>query len=334
MKIDTGFPPLDWDQAHEFARLAEETGFDGIWTSETQHDPFLPLALIAEHTQTISLGTAVAIAFARSPATVAYTAWDLANLSRGRFILGLGTQVKAHIVRRFGMAWPESPVNHLREFVSAVRAFWRAWQTGEKLNFRGEHYKLSLMTPFFNPGPIDYPEIPVYLAGVNPGLCRLAGEIAQGFHAHPLHSVKYLEQVILPALADGAARADRNASDIALTVSSFVVTDQNEEFMARGQIAFYASTPSYRPVFQLHGWDQLAEELSQMARRGEWAEMAAQINDEVLEAFAVVAAPEDLGKTLAARYAGLAQRVIPYTPFQPGKNERFWKDVIEEFKQP
>jgi probable F420-dependent oxidoreductase len=332
MKIDTGYPPIEWDQVPDFAREAEAIGFDGIWTSETQHDPFLPLALIAEHSEEISLGTAVAIAFARSPATVAYTAWDLARLSHGRFILGLGTQVKPHIVRRFGMLWPESPVNHLREFVAAVRAFWAAWQTGEKLDFRTDHYKLTLMTPFFDPGPIDYPEIPIYLAGVNPGLCRLAGEVAQGFHAHPLHSVKYLEQVICPALAKGASKSKRNPEDIDLTVSSFVVTDQNEELLARSQIAFYASTPSYRPVFQLHGWDQLAEELSHMARRGEWMEMAAAINDEVLETFAVVAAPNDLGEAVATRYAGLAQRVIPYTPYLPGMNDPFWGGLIKEIK--
>ena len=333
MKIDTGYPPLAWEQIPNFAGAAEAMGFDGIWTSETQHDPFLPLALIAAHTQEISIGTAVAIAFARSPATVAYTAWDLAALSGGRFILGLGTQVKPHIVRRFGMPWPESPVHHLREFVAAVRAFWHTWQTGEKLNFRTDHYKLTLMTPFFNPGPIDYPDIPIYLAGVNPGLCRLAGEIAQGFHAHPLHSVRYLDQVIHPALAKGASKAGRYPQDIDLTVSSFVVTDDNEELLARSQIAFYASTPSYRAVFQLHGWDQLAEELSRMARRGEWMAMAAEISDEVLETFAVVAAPEDLGGAIRARYAGRAQRVIPYIPYQPGMNDPFWKAVIEEIKR-
>jgi probable F420-dependent oxidoreductase len=332
MKIDTGYPPIDWDNVPAFARAAEAIGFDGVWTSETQHDPFLPLALIAEHTEKISLGTAVAIAFARSPATVAYTAWDLAKLSGGRFILGLGTQVKPHIERRFGMQWPESPVKHLRSFVYAVCAFWNAWQTGEKLNFRAEHYKLTLMTPFFNPGPIDHPDIPIYLAGVNPGLCRLAGEIAQGFHAHPLHSVKYLEQVIRPALKEGAERTNRSPDDVDLTASSFVVTDQNEELLARSQIAFYASTPSYRPVFQLHGWDQLAEDLSNMARRGEWMEMATKINDDVLETFAVVAAPKDLGEALVARYAGLAQRVIPYTPYQPDMNDPFWETLIQEVR--
>jgi probable F420-dependent oxidoreductase len=333
MKIDTNFPPLDLDQVPDFAQSAETIGFDAIWTSETQHDPFLPLTLIAEHSDDLLLGTAVAIAFARSPATVAYTAWDLAKLSRGRFILGLGTQVKPHIERRFGMPWPESPVKHLREFVAALRAFWKSWQTGDKLNYRGEYYKLTLMTPFFNPGPMEHPEIPIYLAGVNPGLCRLAGEIAQGFHTHPLHSVDYLKQVIKPALAEGWNRAAKNVDEIDLTASVFVVSDQNEELLARGQIAFYASTPSYRPVFKLHGWDGLAEELSQMARRGEWMEMAAKITDEALETFAVVAAPEDLGSALLARYDGLVQRVIPYTPYQPHVNDIFWETLIRQVQR-
>ena len=330
MKIDTSFPPLDLNHVPDFASAAEAIGFDAIWTSETQHDPFLPLTLIAEHSERLFLGTAIAIAFARSPATVAYTAWDLAKLSRGRFILGLGTQVKPHIERRFGMPWPESPVKLLREFVAAVRAFWEAWQTGGKLNYRGEYYNLTLMTPFFNPGPIDHPDIPVYLAGVNPGLCRLAGEIAQGFHAHPLHSVDYLQQVVRPALAEGASRTGRGIDEIELTASAFVVSDQNEELLARGQIAFYASTPSYRPVFRLHGWDGLAEQLSQMARRGEWMDMAAKITDEMLETFAVVAGPEDLGSALVARYDGLAHRIIPYTPYQPRVNEIFWERLIGE----
>ncbi|TFH35414.1 MAG: TIGR03617 family F420-dependent LLM class oxidoreductase [Anaerolineales bacterium] len=333
MKIDTSLPPLDLEQVPDFTRAAEAIGFDAIWTTETQHNPFLPLTLIAEHSDKIALGTAVAIAFARSPATVAYTAWNLAKLSRGRFILGLGTQVKAHIERRFSMPWPESPVARLRDFVGALRALWGAWQTGGNLNYRGEHYKLTLMTPFFNPGPIDHPDIPIYLAGVNTGLCRLAGEIAQGFHVHPLHSVDYLEQVIRPALTEGAGRTGRSLDDIECTASAFIVTDLNEEIMARGQIAFYASTPSYRAVFKLHGWDKLAEELSQMARRGEWIEMAGKINDDVLETFAVVAGPEDLGSALVARYDGLVQRVIPYSPYQPGLNETFWKSLIRGVKR-
>ena len=205
MRFDASLPSSALQQVPELAQAVERIGFDGLWTAETQHDPFLPLALAAEHTRRVQLGTAVAIGFARSPATLAYTAWDLAEASQGRFILGLGTQVRAHIERRFGMAWPASPVAKLRELVGAVRAFWSAWQHGERLQFRGEYYKLSLMTPFFNPGPISHPQIPIYLSGVNPGLARLAGEIADGYHAHPLHSARHLREVLAEAQAERRA---------------------------------------------------------------------------------------------------------------------------------
>ena len=206
MLIDATLPPVDLTAIPALARSAESMGFNALWSTETMHDPFLPGALIAEHTQRLHFGTAVAIAFARSPANLAYTAWDLAQASGGRFILGLGTQVKAHIERRFGMPWPESVVGKLRDQINAVRAFWTTWQTNQPLNFRSEHYKLTLMSPFFNPGPIKHPEIPIYIAGVNAGLARLAGETAQGFHAHPFHTIRYLREVILPAIEQGAAK--------------------------------------------------------------------------------------------------------------------------------
>jgi probable F420-dependent oxidoreductase len=268
-------------------------GFDTLWTTETQHDPFLPGALIAEHTRRLRFGTAVAIAFARSPANLAYTAWDLAGASDGRFVLGVGTQVKAHIERRFGMPWPESVVGRLREQIAAVRAFWHAWQTGEQLDFRGEHYKLTLMSPFFNPGPIATPQIPIFIAGVNPGLARLAGEVADGYHVHPLHTRRYLDEVVLPAIAIGAQKAGRALQAIQVSASAFVVTSPEEDTFTRAQVSFYASTPSYRAVMALHGWEEVAQRLSGLAARGQWAEMPALISDEILHAFAVVAAPQE-----------------------------------------
>ncbi len=206
MLLDALLPPASLTSLPELARSAEAVGFDALWSTETQHDPFLPLALAAEHTQRIHLGTAIAVAFARSPAVLAYTAWDLADASHGRFILGLGTQVKAHIERRFGMPWPDSPAGKLRDLIEAMRALWRTWQEGERLNHRGPYHKLTLMTPFFNPGPIKHPAIPVFIAGVNPALCRLAGEVADGFVAHPYHSADYLRQVVRPEIDAGAAR--------------------------------------------------------------------------------------------------------------------------------
>jgi alkanesulfonate monooxygenase SsuD/methylene tetrahydromethanopterin reductase-like flavin-dependent oxidoreductase (luciferase family) len=207
MKLDTsiGFG-ADLAEVPALARAAEAIGFDALWSSETQHDPFLPLALVAEHTQHIRFGTAVAIAFARSPVVLAHTAWDLAGRSGGRFILGLGTQVKPHVERRFGMAWSGKPVAQLREFVQAIRAVWNNWQTGERVNFRGEHYKITLMTPFFSPAPIQHPHIPIYVAGVGAPLSRMAGEVADGFVVHPLNTAKYLAEVVRRATWSCPAR--------------------------------------------------------------------------------------------------------------------------------
>jgi probable F420-dependent oxidoreductase len=329
MKLDASLPPVPLSDVPRIAEQAEALGFDAIWCTETMHDPFLPGAMIAEHTQRIHFGTAVAIAFARSPANLAYTAWDLAQASRGRFILGLGTQVKAHVERRFGMPWPDSVVGKLREQIEAARAFWHTWQTGEKLNFRGEDYKLSLMSPFFNPGPIEYPEIPIYIAGVNTGLARLAGETTDGFHVHPFHTVRYVKEVLLPAIEAGAEKAGRTRQDIQLSTSAFVVTSPEEDLFVRAQVAFYASTPSYRPVMALHGWEETAEQLSVLASRGKWDEMPGLIDDEMLGTFAVVAGMNDLGKAISEKYQGLVDRLALYSPFVPGERDDFWEAFLE-----
>jgi len=333
MRLDVSLPPVSLKDVPAIAAAAEEMSFDGLWSSETQHDPFLPLTLVAEHTGEIHFGTAVAIAFARSPANVAHMAWDLAAASQGRFILGLGTQVKAHIERRFGMHWPESPAGKLREFVLAVRAFWSAWQGDGKLNYRGEHYKLTLMTPFFNPGPIEHPEIPIYLAGVNPGLCRLTGEVADGFHIHPLHSERYLCDVVRPAIAEGAKRAGRDESKIQLSTSTFVVTNAQQDAFVRSQIAFYASTPSYRRVMSHHGWDGAAEELSSLARQGEWDAMSDLVDDEMLSTFAVVEKPDALAGAIKQRYEGLVDRVTPYWAFRSGEDDEFWRVLVDAWRR-
>lgn len=333
MKIDAALPPMHLNQVPALAQAAESMGFNGLWSTETMHDPFLPGPLVFEHTHRMQFGTAVAISFARSPATMAYTAWDLAQASGGRFILGLGTQVKAHIERRFGMSWPESVVKKLREQIGAIRAFWKTWQVNEPLNFRGEYYKLTLMSPFFNPGRIQYPEIPIYIAGVNTGLARLAGEVAEGFHVHPLNSRKYLEQVILPAIAEGNRKSERQPGSTQISVSAFVVTDSQEEMFVRSQIAFYASTPSYRTVMELHGWQETAEQLSALAGRGQWADMPSLITDEMLQAFAVIADPANLASALRARYEDLAGRLTLYIPFVPGQRDEFWKGLLVNFGQ-
>ena len=333
MKLDAsiGFA-TDLKDVGALAQAAEAIGFDAIWTSETQHDPFLPLTHVAAHTSSLHFGTAVAIAFARSPLIVAHTAWDLARQSNGRFMLGLGTQVQAHIERRFGMTWTP-PVPRLREYVQALRAVWTAWQTGGKLNFRGSEYKLTLMTPFFSPGPIDHPHIPIFIAGVGTPLCKLAGEVADGFHVHPYHTRHYLSEVVLPAIAEGAQKADRKREAIEIATMAFVALSEEEIAAQRQQVAFYASTPSYRPVLDLHGWGTVGEELGSLAARGKWDEMPKLITDEMLETFVVVGRWDDLAAKLHAKYDGLLDRVGLYRPYVPGVEDDLWRQLIKRMER-
>ncbi len=342
MKLDATLPPVHLKEVPALAKAAEEIGFDALWTQETQHDPFLPCALIAEHTARLHFGTAIAVSFARSPANLAYTAWDLAAQSNGRFILGLGTQVKAHIERRFGQPWPESVTGKLREQIQVIRAFWDCWQNGTKLNHRGEYYKITLMSPFFNPGPLPLTPnpspagrgeslIPIYIAGVNTGLAKLAGELCEGFHAHPFHSVRYLREVILPAIEEGAIKEGRTRKDVSVSVTAFVASTPEELNFARAQIAFYASTPSYRAVMSLHGWETVAEKLSAHASKGEWAEMPMLITDEMLSEFCLVTEEEKLADELKRRYDGIADRLALYIPFVPGERDEWWKGLAGSF---
>ena len=323
MKFDATLPLTGLKDVPAIAKAAEEVGFDALWTQETQHDPFLPCALIAEHTSRLHFGTAVAIAFARSPANLAYTAWDLAAQSGGRFILGLGTQVKAHVERRFGQPWPESVTGKLREQIQVIRAFWDCWQNGTKLNYRGDYYKVTLMSPFFNPGAIEHPNIPIYIAGVNTGLAKLAGELCEGFHVHPFHSVRYLREAIIPAIEQGAAKEGRTRKDVIVSATAFVATSPEEMNFARAQLAFYASTPSYRPVMDLHRWAGVAEKLSAHAARGEWTEMPMLITDEILNEFCLITEEDKLPAELKNRYDGLASRLALYAPFMPGEANRW-----------
>ena len=332
MLLDAALAPASLAHVPALARSAEALGFSAVWVSETQHNPFLPLPLVAEHTTHLRFGTAVAIAFARSPMTLAHTAWDLAGQSGGRFMLGLGTQVRAHVERRFGMPWPESPAGKLREFILALRAVWNSWQTGEQLNFRGEYFKLTLMTPFFNPGPSEHPRPPILIAGVNTGLARLAGEVCDGFHVHPFHTPAYLRAVLRPAIAQGAAKAGRPAGEVQLAGAVFVVTSAAEREFVRQQIAFYASTPSYRPVLAHHGWQDIGQQLSALAARGQWAEMPALVTDNMLDTFALSAPLADLAAPLRERYAGLLDRVMLYRPFAPGSDDAGWAALARQFQ--
>ena len=332
MQLDASLPPVALSSVPTIARAAETLGFDALWTTETIHDPFLSGVLIAEHTESLGFGTAIAVAFSRSPANLAYTSWDLAQMSKGRFILGLGTQVKAHVQRRYGMPWPESVVGKLHEQIDVIRAFWNTWQTGAPLDYRGDYYKLNLMSPFFNPGPIQYPNIPIYIAGVNTGLARLASEVADGFLVHPFHTPRYLQEILIPTIEKGLARTGRSRANFKVSVTAFAVTSPEEDLFVRAQIAFYASTPSYRAVMALHGWEDVAERLSQLARQGMWSEMPTLINNEILSTVAIIGKAADLPNELRERYQNIADRLGLYLPFIPGERDSFWKELREGLK--
>lgn len=318
MKVDYYFPPGPPDTAAAAAREAADVGYDGFFTAETQHDPFFPIIHAAAAAPDLDYGTAIAVAFPRSPTAMAMTAWDLARQTDGRFLLGLGTQVRAHIVRRFDAYWSGKPAPQLREYIEAMRAVWDSWQNGTRLKYEGEFYNLSLMTPFFNPGPIKHPDVPVYIAGVGPYLSALAGETCDGFHVHPFHTIPYLDQVVLPNMESAAKEAGRSLDDVERVTTIFIMTGSNDEEIeaamepVRQQISFYASTPSYRSVLEASGWD-FGEKLTAMSKRGEWDKMPAAVPDEALESVGVIASIDDLADAIKERYGDRVQRVGFYT---------------------
>jgi len=335
VKLDTGILVAALQDAPAAAKAAEEMGFDALWTAETSHDPFLPLVLAAEHTKRIKLGTAIAVAFPRSPMVLAQIGWDLQLQSGGRFILGLGTQVRAHNERRFGIKW-EHPGPKLREMVQMIHAIWDCWQNGTRPSFQGQFYAFTLMTPFFNAGPIPYPRPPIYIAGVNEYICRLAGELCDGLHAHPFHSIKYLDDVVMPNIQKGLDKAGRTRSDIAIATTAFVVTGANRDEIeaakmpVRQQIAFYASTPAYVGVLEAHGWGEAGRRLTDMSKRGEWSAMANEITDEMLEVYAVTGTYDEIAEKVKRKYAGYLERVAFYFPFTAGDKER-WRGLVRAF---
>lgn len=302
------------------AVAAERAGFDGFWLSEVKHDPFVGLAVAASVTERVELGTAIAVAFARNPMTMAALADDLQALSRGRLLLGLGTQVRAHITRRFSMPWSH-PARRMREYVLALRAVWDTWDTGALLDFRGEFYSHTLMTPMFVPQRHGFGPPPVLLAGVGQAMTEVAGEVADGFLPHGFTTERYLREVTLPALLRGRARTGRSLDGFVLKGSPMVATGRSAAELAqavagvRSQLAFYASTPAYRPVLELHGWGALGERLHALSREGRWADMGPLLDDEVLHTFAVVGAPAEAGTEVVRRYGDVFDRVTPYLPY-------------------
>jgi len=334
MKVDggIGFNPTE---IPALARQAEEFGYDGVWSAETGHDPFLPLAVAAAATERIELGTAIAVAFARNPMNLAMLSNDLQELSSGRFILGLGSQIKAHITRRFSMPWSH-PAPRMREMILAIRAIWAAWADDTKLDFKGDFYTHSLMTPFFNPGPNKFGNPKIVLAAVGELMTEVAGEAADGIIVHGFTTERYLREVTMPALERGGAKGGKTRSDLEVSYPGFVVTGETEEEMAnaaratKAQIAFYGSTPAYRPVLELHGWGELGVELNRLSKQGEWVKMGELIDDEMLEAFAVVAPLDEVPGRVVARFGDVIDRFSFYTPSRVAP-ERF-KELLDGFR--
>jgi len=330
MKVDitlTG-QPSEWD----IAVSAEKRGYDGAWLPEVQHDPFPLLAVAASRTERLQLGTAIAVTFARNPMSLAMVANDLQLYSQGRFLLGVGSQVKAHITKRFSMPW-SAPAERMREYLLAMRAIWQSWGSSEPLRFVGEFYTHTLMTPFFNPGPNPYGNPPIILAGVGPRMTEVAGEVADGFFVHGFTTERYLREVTLPALRRGRTLAGKeNLGGFEISGLPFIVTGANDEQLkaadvaVRRQIAFYGSTPAYRAVLELHGWGDLNAELNAMSKRGEWESMGRRITDEMLHEFAIVAPREQVAERLLALYGDVFTRTGFYAPY--AVPEGFWEPIM------
>lgn len=332
MKIDAGLMG-SLEDVPKMARELESQGFDGLITAEMSTDPFFPLVLAAEHTERIELMTSIAVAFARSPMILANLANDLQAYSKGRFILGIGSQIKPHIIKRFSMPWSR-PAARMREYILAMRAVWNCWYQGEKLDFRGEFYNHTLMTPMFTPTNNPHGAPPVILAAVGPKMTAVAGEVADGMLVHAFTTARYLAEVTLPALESGFAASGRAREDFQLCYPAFVVTGKSETEWEEArtaitrQIAFYGSTPAYRGVLDLHGWGELQSELNAMSKRGEWVAMGERISDEILEAFAIVAEPNQVAGALKQRFGGVVNRVFCTFPFATDDERRAYFEEL------
>ena len=335
MKIDASVMTADLRSVAEQARRIEALGYDGLLTAETQHDPFLPLLLAAGTTERIELGTGIAVAFPRSPLHLAHIGHDLQNYSRGRLILGLGSQIKAHIEKRFSSTFSH-PAPRMREIVLATKAIWKTWNEGVPLRFEGEFYRHTLMTPFFSPKPSGYPDPKVFVAAVGEKMTEVVGEAADGMFVHGFTTERYVREVTVPAVDRGLARSGRSRGDVELAGSVFTVTGQTDEEMAkadaavRAQIAFYGSTPAYRPVLALHGWEDLSDELNGLSKQGQWEEMGRRISDDVLDAFAVRGKASEVPGLIKARFGDVFDRLTLYTPYRT--DPEAWGELLASFK--
>jgi probable F420-dependent oxidoreductase len=334
MRVFTMLPMRYWREVGPFAAAAEAAGFDAVMTAELAHDVFTPLAFAALATKRIELTPSIAVAFPRSPTVIAGQAWDLQANSNGRFVLGLGSQVRGHNERRFGIAW-SPPAPRLRDYVQALRAVWRCWETGEKLDYRGENYKLTLMIPDFSPEPTGLPMVPVTIAAVGEAMLRVAGEVCDGVRLHPLCSHRYLEKVALPRLIEGMQRSGRSRAHFDVFGGGFVVTGPDDKTVAEGteqvrrRVAFYGSTRSYLPILSLHGLDELGRKLHALSLAGRWNEMAAEVSDEVVNIFAATGTYSEIARAIEARFGGLADAIEVNFPADtpPGLQSELLADI-------
>ncbi len=335
MKTDTALVGYELADVGERAAHLEALGYDGAYTFEGQSDPFFPLAMAARDTERVELCTAVAVAFARNPMLLANIGYDLQKLSQGRFILGLGSQIRPHITRRFSMPWSK-PALRMKEMVQAIKEIWRCWNEGGRLDFQGEIYRHTLMTPIFNPGPNPYGNPKIYVAGVGPKMTEVAGEVADGFFTHPFHTEQSWRETTLPALERGVAASGRSLKEIDVCFQLMVVSGKNdEEFeqcrdIVRQQIAFYGSTPAYRVALESHGWGEVQGELNTLSKKGDWVEMSRLITDDILEEIAIVAPLAEVAGRIRARCGEYADRVSFGVPYFG--DAEYWSDIARELR--
>ncbi len=317
-KVDPGLraaeTPLDLDAIGRDAAVVEALGYDRLVVEETKEDPFVIMGLAASATQTLGLGTSVVIAFPRAPAVTAMSAWTIQRMSRGRFCLGLGPQVRGHIRRRYGMQWSAAPP-WMRDYIGALRAIWNCWQNGTPLDYQSQHYTLNLMVPLFDPGPIDHPDIPIVLAAVGPVMCAVGGEAADGIRPHPVCTPKYINEVMMPGVRKGAAKSGRPLDGFEIAMKPLVATAPNDEILAtrirdaRARLAFYCSTPAYRKAFDIHGLTDLAEEMAVLSKAGRWEEMPDRITDDIMEKYVTIGTYDEIGDRLVERYGNVVTSV-------------------------
>jgi len=336
MRVETSIPHADWRSIAGAARAAEAAGFDAIVSSEIANDLFIPLAFAALATERIELGTAIAVAFPRSPMVTANLSWDLQVNSRGRFVLGLGTQVKGHNERRFSVPWGP-PVARLREYVESLRAIWRCWEKREPLRYEGEHYRFTLMTPEFSPPPSGMPPIPVMIAAVGPDMMKLAGRVCDGVRLHGFCTRRYLEEVAIPNVEEGLARSGRSRESFQIWGGGFVATGSDDDAVrkmmdwVRYRIGFYGSTRTYSGVLRLHGWDDLAEKLHRMSKEGRWNEMAKEVSDDVVRAFAAVGTYREIAGAIEKRFGGLSDAIA--LGFPDGTPPGLVREVVQDVRR-